>query len=80
MYADIVLDCLKQRHPMIFTAAHVAEWMSYDTEKVTKGLKMLEREFPGLVQDKGALGWFFDLKISIPLYCGLRRLLPPSKS
>jgi len=80
MYADIVLDWLKEKMPRIFTTAHVAEKMNYPEYKVTKGLKMLEKEFPGVVKDNGAAGWFYDPVASISLFCGLRRLPPPPKA
>jgi hypothetical protein len=78
MYADVVLDWLKNNHPAIFTAAHVAQRMDFDVGRVTKGLKMLEKEF-GVVHDNGARGWSFEMMISIPLISSLRRLVPPPK-
>jgi hypothetical protein len=79
MYADIVLDWLKQHNPKIFSVSHLAEKMNYPEYKVQKGLKMLEKEFKGLVKDNGTAGWFYDPVVSMPLFCGLRRLPPPPK-
>lgn len=79
MYADIVLDWLQQNHPMVFPASHVAEKMHYPEYKVVKGLKMLEREFKGVVKDNGASGWSYNPIASAHLFCALRRLPPPPK-
>lgn len=79
MYADVVLDCLKQKKVMIFTSQHVAKWLDWPLERVQRGLKMLEKEF-GVVKDNGARGWTFDLTVSIPLYCHLRKLPSPPQA
>jgi len=76
VYADVVLDYLKQHHPARFPATTLADLMKYDVEKVVRGLKVLEMEFK-VVGDEGAAGWFFDYQrmLSLGLYSNLRRLL-----
>jgi hypothetical protein len=74
LYADLVLDWLKQHNPAQFNPDYVAKDMKWDQGKVVRGLKTLERTYKGLVRNDGPYGWIYDPMQSIRLNCQYRKL------